>query len=73
MDWTGKEEFAMSNKGNISETTNDPHPAHEDGTDSHPHPGGTRTPKDDIYPNDAIHDGEPKKRPDNAQVEGPSI
>ena len=31
-----------------------------------PHPGGVHSPKDDIGPNDAIHDGTPPPRPHNA-------
>ena len=42
----------------------DPHPSDEE--PEPPHPGGVHSPKDDIGPNDAIHDGTPPPRPHNA-------
>jgi hypothetical protein len=44
----------------------DPHPSNEEPESEVPHPGGTRPPKDDIGPNDAINDGTSPPRPHNA-------
>lgn len=41
----------------------DPHPSNEEHYDRQEHPGGARPPTKDLGPNDAIHDGEPAKRP----------
>ena len=43
----------------------DPHPSTEDNQDTIPHPGGVHTPAGpDIGPNDAVHDGTPRQKPD---------
>lgn len=57
----------MANKGNITETENDPHPSNEEPYDRQERPGGTRPPRDDIGTNPAVHDGHKQKRPDNAE------
>jgi hypothetical protein len=44
----------------------DPHPANEEPESEAPHPGGANPPKNDIGPNDAVHDGTPPPRPHNA-------
>lgn len=41
----------------------DPHPSNEEHYDRQKIPGGAHPPKDDLGPNDAIHDGKPQKRP----------
>ena len=45
----------------------DPHPANEERYDRQQHPGGAHPPKRDLGPNDAIHDGRPARRPNNAE------
>jgi hypothetical protein len=52
----------MSNKTNITETEHDPHPSNEERYDRQERPGGARPPRDDIGPNDAVHDGHPQER-----------
>lgn len=47
-------------------TSKDPHPANEEKYDRQRHPGGANPPRNDLGPNNAIHDGTPKPRPDNA-------
>lgn len=61
----------MSNKTNITEREHDPHPSNEEHYDRQERPGGARPPRNDIGANDAIHDGEPQPKPDNAESEGP--
>jgi len=57
----------MSNKTNITETEHDPHPSNEEHYDRQERPGGARPPRDDIGPNDAVHDGRPQPREDKGE------
>ena len=42
----------------------DPHPSNEEHYDKQVHPGGANPPPaGDLGPNNAIHDGKPKRRP----------
>ncbi|MBJ3784004.1 hypothetical protein [Devosia sediminis] len=57
----------MGNKGNITTTEHDPHPSNEEHTHEQARPGGARPPRNDIGPNDAVHDGKPQRRPANVE------
>jgi hypothetical protein len=59
----------MSNKGNITETEHDPHPSNEEHYDRQERPGGAKPPKHEIYPNDAIHDGQQRQNRGSEQPE----
>lgn len=52
----------MSNKTDITWTEHDPHPSNEEHYDRQERPGGARPPRDDIGPNNAVHDGHPQPR-----------
>ena len=44
-------------------TSADPHPSDEEHYDIQIRPGGANPPARDIGPNDAVHDGKPRRRP----------
>lgn len=50
----------------------DPHPANEEHGDRQRHPGGAHPPKNDLGPNPAIHDGEPRRPPDDDKDPDPT-
>ena len=60
-----REGLASGSGTSISHDVADPHPSTEDNQDVIAHPGGVHTPSGpDIGPNDAVHDGRKRPKPD---------
>ena len=51
-----------------AEDVADPHPSDEEHPYEARHPGGANPPSKDVGPNNAAHDGEAPRRPDNAST-----